>query len=280
MRKLMLAIGLRLVEEDAMRPLAQSVAADFAGVEFVLTDMDDTLTHRGRLSAATYAALEQLQMGGVKVIPITAAPAGWCDQMVRMWPVDAVIGENGGVSMLRGGHGVQRAYWHGEDALVAISARLDGLRSKVAACLPGVRVAADQPFRLTSLAFERPSSSEAAAELCTFLRTNGAAATVNSLWVLAWIGGYDKLSAARRFLADAFALDVDAERQRIVYVGDSANDAPMFAHFPRSVGVSVPSRDQPPANVDHRRPRRSGLRRGGGRRADGAPIAVRLRGPS
>jgi hydroxymethylpyrimidine pyrophosphatase-like HAD family hydrolase len=35
-----------------------------------------------------------------------------------------------------------------------------------------------------------------------------------------------------------FALDLDAERERLVFVGDSPNDAPMFAFFPNAVGVA------------------------------------------
>jgi len=74
-----------------MKDLALAPRSTFAGVRFVLTDMDETLTYRGRLAARTYGALERLQGTGVKVIPVTAAPAGWCDQMARMWPVDGVI---------------------------------------------------------------------------------------------------------------------------------------------------------------------------------------------
>lgn len=222
-----------------MHPLAQSISADFSGVEFVLTDMDDTLTYRGRLPAGTYAALERLEAGGIKVIPVTAAPAGWCDQMVRMWPVAAVIAENGGVSMRRTREGVQRTFWHADTDELQI--RLLALRARIDAQMPSARVADDQPFRLTSLAFDRPASTEAGADV-----------TVNSLWVLGWFGGYDKLVAARRFMSDAYGIDIDAQRNRIVYVGDSTNDAPMFAHFPRSVGVStvieyLPDIPQPPA---------------------------------
>ncbi len=235
-----------------MRPLAQSVSADFAGTQFVLTDMDDTLTYRGRLSAKTYDALERLHSGGVKVIPVTAAPAGWCDQMVRMWPIDAVIAENGGISMLRTARGVERSHWHAAADHVEMRARLADLLARVTTRLPLVRLAADQPFRLTSLAFDRPPSPDASADLCALIRSSGAAATVNSLWVIAWLGGYDKLIAARSFMASAFGVDIDANRERIVYVGDSTNDAPMFAHFPRSVGVStvvdcLSEIDKPPA---------------------------------
>ena len=33
-------------------------------------------------------------------------------------------------------------------------------------------------------------------------------------------------------------MDLDAQRERFVFVGDSPNDAPMFAFFPNSVGVA------------------------------------------
>lgn len=65
----------------------------------------------------------------------------------------------------------------------------------------------------------------------------GAGVTVNSLWVLGWLGGYDKLSAARRAMAEVHGADLDARREEILCVGDSANDAPMFACFPNGVGV-------------------------------------------
>lgn len=222
-----------------MRPLAQSVSADFAGVDFVLTDMDDTLTYRGRLPAATYDALERLQAGGVKVVPVTAAPAGWCDQMARMWPVDAVIGENGGVSFLRTSRGARRLCWHSDVAQADVTARLRDLSDRIAAQFPSARLASDQPFRLTSLAFDRPETLEESENLSMALRAAGADATINSMWVLAWFGGYDKLSAARRFMAETLAIDIDADAGRIAYVGDSTNDAPMFRHFQRSVGVST-----------------------------------------
>jgi len=59
----------------------------------VLTDVDDTLTDGPRLPGAAYMAIERLQGAGITVIPVTAAPAGWCDLMARMWPVGAVIGD-------------------------------------------------------------------------------------------------------------------------------------------------------------------------------------------
>ena len=47
-----------------------------------------------------------------------------------------------------------------------------------------------------------------------------------------------KHSMTRTLLTECFGIDLDAERERFVFVGDSPNDAPMFAYFPNAVGVA------------------------------------------
>jgi hypothetical protein len=224
-----------------MEPLVRAPDNLFADVRFVLTDMDDTLTFEGRLSAATYESLERLRAAGVRVIPVTAAPAGWCDQMARMWPIDSVIGENGGLFFHRAAEGreIHREFWHGGAAREAASERLDEIGASVLAELDFASFADDQPFRLTSLTFNRPAEPERRAELVAALRRRDACVTANDLWILAWVGGYDKLSMARRVLASAYEIDVDIDKNSILYCGDSTNDAPMFAHFHHTIGVST-----------------------------------------
>jgi hydroxymethylpyrimidine pyrophosphatase-like HAD family hydrolase len=39
-------------------------------------------------------------------------------------------------------------------------------------------------------------------------------------------------------MREAFGIDLDAERDRFVFAGDSPNDQPMFGFFPNSVGVA------------------------------------------
>src|SRR5947209_7150450 len=78
-----------------MRPLNDMTSAQAARVSLVLTDIDDTLTHAGRLPAEAYRALEDLTAAGLVVAPITGRPAGWCDMIARFWPVAGVVGENG-----------------------------------------------------------------------------------------------------------------------------------------------------------------------------------------
>ena len=77
------------------QPIAQFPGAERKRIRAVLTDIDDTLTHGGRLPAIAYAAMERLKAAGLIVIPVTGRPAGWCDLVARQWPVDGVVGENG-----------------------------------------------------------------------------------------------------------------------------------------------------------------------------------------
>jgi HAD superfamily hydrolase (TIGR01484 family) len=237
-----------------MRALSTATATEFQNVRLVLTDMDETLTYQGRLASATYSALERLQAAGIRVIPVTAAPAGWCDQMARMWPVDGVIGENGGVFFRRApsGHGVVRQYWHADNVLGEVAANLDSIARVVQAKLPEIQFADDQVFRLTSIAFARPDDLASSEKIVETLRLAGADTTINNLWVLGWLGGYDKLSMTRRVLADVYGVDIDTDRDAVLYTGDSTNDAPMFSFFKHTIGVStveqyLPQLPVPPA---------------------------------
>ena len=71
-----------------MLPLSQFPLERRSAVRGVLADIDDTLTTDGRLAAAAYGAMERLHEAGLLVVPITGRPAGWCDHIARMWPVD------------------------------------------------------------------------------------------------------------------------------------------------------------------------------------------------
>ena len=77
-----------------MKPI-KFLGQEARDIKYVLTDIDDTLTVDGRLVPSVFGAMEGLGQLGIKVIPITGRPAGWCDHIARMWPVDALVGENG-----------------------------------------------------------------------------------------------------------------------------------------------------------------------------------------
>lgn len=224
-----------------MRHLTEAEPRTFEGVRFVLTDMDETLTLHGRLHARTYQALERLQQAGIVVIPVTAAPAGWCDQMARMWPVDGVIGENGAFFFRRGMEGQQvvREFWLDDAERTHSSDRLATLRRDILHDIPDAVLADDCAFRLSSVAFARPSNDAKRRAIVQAIWRHGAIGAVNNLWVVASQGGFDKLKMSTRVLHRDFGVDIETQKDAIAYVGDSANDAPMFEFLKHTVGVST-----------------------------------------
>ncbi|WP_210210925.1 hypothetical protein [Rhizobium leguminosarum] len=136
-------------------------------------------------------------------------------------------------------HGLRRLFWHGDNELAPITEQLAQIGERVRRKIPSATFADDQPFRQTSIAFARPEDALIEAEAEVVAAQRGADVTVNNLWILSWLGGYDKLSMARRILFERYDLDIDRERNAVLYVGDSTNDAPMFSFFNHTVGVST-----------------------------------------
>lgn len=142
-----------------MRPLSQMPDAVAAGIRLVLTDIDDTLTCEGRLRAEAYAALEELTQAGFVVAPVTGRPAGWCDLIARFWPVAGVVGENGALYFAydQEARTMRRVYAAPAAERAANRARLDAIRARVLAEIPGAAVSADQAYREADLAIDRKS---------------------------------------------------------------------------------------------------------------------------
>ncbi len=214
-------------------------------VRGLFTDIDDTLTTDGRLTADAYGAMERLRAAGVMVIPITGRPAGWCDHIARMWPVDGVVGENGAFHFrfLSEERRLVKRYLLTEPQRAENRRRLDALCERVLAEVPGTAVASDQPYRETDLAIDfredvEPLPVSEAQRVVDILEQAGATAKISSIHVNAWFGTNDKLTMTRTMLDECFGIDLDAEKERFVFIGDSPNDAPMFAYFPNSVGVA------------------------------------------
>jgi HAD superfamily hydrolase (TIGR01484 family) len=223
-----------------MQPFTQFPPTRLGTIRFVLSDVDDTLTDGARLSAAAYDALERLRDAGFRVIPITAAPAGWCDLISRMWPVAAVIGENGGLCFRYdpAAEATERRYWGSQAERRRDRRRLAALGARIRRLVPASEPAPDQAYRETTLAFCNPGLP-ASKQIVAHLAAAGARTVVNSLWVLGWFAGFDKLAMARRMLAELFAIDIEHDRDAFIYVGDSLNDESMFGFFPNSVGVAT-----------------------------------------
>ena len=229
----------------SMRPVSEWPEAARRGIEYVLLDIDDTLTSDGRLTAAAYVGLEKLSERGLRVIPVTGRPAGWCDLIARFWPVDAVVGENGAFWFRydREHRTMTRRFWLAEQERAAARERLDRLGCEILAAVPGARIAADQPYRVTDLAIDYaedtgPLSPEDVDRVVALMRAAGAEAKVSSIHVNGWFGQWDKLAMTRRLFAEHYGIELNREREAAAFIGDSPNDEPMFGFFPNSVAVA------------------------------------------
>mgnify|MGYP005810284527 FL=1 len=114
-----------------MKPISAITTSDLKQVRYILHDIDDTITNDGKLLAESYAALWELSRAGFKVIPVTGRPAGWCDLILRQWPVEAVIGENGAfVDYFEGS--TKKRFFHPAVPKERLSEKLDEIK---VACL-------------------------------------------------------------------------------------------------------------------------------------------------
>jgi HAD superfamily hydrolase (TIGR01484 family) len=218
-----------------MKPLS---ALRAGGVRALLFDIDDTLTTEGRLTAEAYAALEALKRAGRIVVPVTGRPAGWCDHIARMWPVDAVVGENGAFYFWHDGKKLNRRYGTEKNPQ-----KLQAIAERILRAVPGCAIAADQAYRETDLAIDfredvPPLPLADAEKIAALMRAEGLTAKISSIHVNGWFGTYDKLAMAKRLFAERFALDLDAANASVAFIGDSPNDEPMFGFFENSVGVA------------------------------------------
>jgi len=214
-------------------------------IRFVLTDIDDTVTTEGRLTANAYAALEQLAAAGITVIPITGRPAGWCDHIARMWPVFAVVGENGAFYMRydRNARKMTTHQWATEAHLQNNRQKLDRLALEILQAVPGSALASDQHYRLADLAIDfcedvAALPEAAVQQIVSLFKSAGAQAKVSSIHVNGWFGDYDKLSMTQTLFAREFGLELQANNTQVLFIGDSPNDEPMFEFFSYSVGVA------------------------------------------
>ena len=139
-----------------MKSINQIPAKALRNVKGVFTDVDDTLTTAGRLGAHAYTALQALVDKGLRVVPVTGGPAGWCDHMARAWGVDAVIGESGAFYFqYKAATGeFKRRFWYDEEEKRSRRQMLKSARDALLTELPGVRLSSDQGYRELDLAIE------------------------------------------------------------------------------------------------------------------------------
>ena len=225
-------------------PIENISSALLQNLKGVLFDLDDTFTTHGKIPACSFTALWDLRNAGLTVVAVTGRPAGWCDHIARMWPVDGVVGENGAFYFWfdeKEGK-LKKRFLDTDSVRAERRQRLITIKDEILAAVPGSALASDQLYRETDLAIDYcedvpPLGPEAVKKICQIFEANGATCKVSSIHVNGWFGKYDKLAMAKRFMKERFGLDLDGVKASFAYCGDSPNDEPMFGYFP--IGVAV-----------------------------------------
>lgn len=224
-----------------MEPVASistSVCRNLLGVVF---DVDDTLTAGGRIQREAFTALWRIREAGLISIAVTGRPLGFAELMARMWPITFAVGENGAGFVQVGEH-VRTEYWDDEATRAAQQIQLRTIRKSIERALPWVRISDDNWARRCDLAFDIGERVRATPEqvlaLKTLIEDSGAHALVSSVHAHAQLGDHDKARGIARGMQTLLGIDLDAQRERFAFIGDSGNDAAAFAYFPVSIGVA------------------------------------------
>lgn len=202
-------------------------------VRIVVSDVDDTITKRGKLYPEALRALWMLKRKGLMVVLLTGGSSGWADAYIRQWPVDAVIAE-GGALILAHGKGGRIIYSKNPALDPAIREKKDKLIRLTA----GLAFSSDQYARQYDIAYEKSELQDYEKKtLFNYVKAMGGIWRESSIHINVSFGHFDKYSSLVYFMDSLYSIDEQHLMQEGVYIGDSLNDSDMFAHMPLSVGM-------------------------------------------
>ncbi|HVK66680.1 MAG TPA: HAD-IIB family hydrolase [Polyangium sp.] len=249
----------------APRALAVMRPEEARGLSGLVFDLDDTLLDHGELTEAAYASLFRLREAGLRLVACTGRPAGWAEVLVRQWPLDAAIAENGAVAFVkdRRPFGAPRLRLVFPADLAAAGARraeLRALAEELCRRFPTVSLADDNNARFTDVTLDIGEHCRAQAEDVAAMRVEasrrGVHTLASSVHLHLSFDPADKATGTLRLLEAAFGEDPTRARLTYAFVGDSGNDAAAFAAFTTTIGVAnvrayLPMLPVPPKYVTH-----------------------------
>ncbi len=216
-----------------------------AKVRRLYFDVDDTLTTRGALFSDALECLYEAHEAGMSLVAVTGRSAAWGEMLLRMFPLDAVVAETGAMCFYRRARGGVGTVHSEPDQTVrrANAERRQSAVDDVLSQVSAARLAVDNIGRVYDVAFDlvedgKPVSDHDASRIRTILESQGLTVAQSSVHINAWFGSFDKASMVNRYLLDIEGVSLNAARHTVCYVGDSKNDAEMFARAGVSVGVA------------------------------------------
>ena len=127
-----------------LSPLTQWEAAARSALIGVFTDIDDTLTTEGAITPDALQAMGALHAAGLNLVAITGRPVGWSEPFASVWPVDAIVAENGAVALVRTAEGrIEKRYQQDAATRARNFERMQAVLARIEREIPGARRATD-----------------------------------------------------------------------------------------------------------------------------------------
>lgn len=218
-----------------MKHISEISTEEARGLRALLFDLDDTLLDNGKLSEAAYSALFRLKEGGLALVAVTGRPSGWAEVLVRQWPIDGAVAENGAVScsLVDGSLIVDGGTQRGD---------LSGIVAKIRAQFVELVPSDDVDARRTDFTFDIAEKENVAPDVvtrvCALARGLGARTLVSSVHLHVTLEGADKASGSVRFLKKRLGWDPTEAVSRAAFIGDSDNDEACFNAFRTTIAVA------------------------------------------
>lgn len=210
--------------------------ASLSNIRLVATDMDGTLTEKGKFSPQLLQAFADLAVAGVQVLIITGRSAGWMSGIAHLMPVVGAIAENGGLFYQSSQQ--EPIILTPIPDLIAHRQKLSFAFAALKSKFPQIQESADNRFRLTDWTFDVADLSlnelQIMADICQDM---GWGLTYSNVQCHIKPLGQDKAVGLLQVLREYLP---QFSPSQVLTVGDSPNDESLFDqnHFAVSVGVA------------------------------------------
>lgn len=226
-----------------MESLARFKSQHACSLTGLLFDLDDTLLEGSRLTVEALQALFALRASGLALLGVTGRPASWGSVLLAQWPLTAMVTENGSARFWRDHAGrVQLCDRLTPARRQARRNRLLALAEQLQRQIPELLPSADAAERSTDHTLDigehRCVAPERVAEALERARHLGLNAVRSSIHLHLSLDADDKASGTLHLLQSRLGQDPTRARELFGFVGDSDNDAPLFAAFRHTFAVS------------------------------------------
>jgi HAD superfamily hydrolase (TIGR01484 family) len=224
-----------------MKHISEISVDEARGLKALLFDLDDTLLDHGRLSEPAYSALFRMKESELALVAVTGRPSSWAELVVRQWPIDGAVAENGAFAC---GLVDGRLVEFNEPSFRASDrhSRLSDIVGKIRTTFTDLRPSDDVAGRRTDFTFDIGEHEHVEASVVRRVRELaerlGARTTVSSVHLHVTLEGADKASGAVKFLSRRFGWDPTEAVGRAAFIGDSDNDEACFNAFRTTIAVA------------------------------------------